>query len=234
MCGRFSATFTFREIKLRWNLQNEISFEPRFNIAPSQKVPIIRSNGDRNEAQLMQWGLVPASALDPRAGNRMINARAETLLEKTSFRELVARRRCLIPADGFFEWRRDGEKTPVWVHLQDRTPFAFAGLWDIWRSRNSPDTLHTFTIITTEANQLIRGIHPRMPVMYDEELGRRWLEQNVGGSAKALAAVLAPLPAECMAVHDVSPLVNAPANDTLECIQPFPPGYLPRGQLSLI
>ena len=234
MCGRFSATFTFREIKLRWNLQNEISFAPRYNIAPSQKVPVILGSGTRREARLMQWGLIPSTAVDPRVGNRMINARAETLLEKPSFRDLVARRRCLIPADGFFEWRCDGEKTPVWVHLKDRAPFAFAGLWDSWRGRNRADNLHTFTIITTEANHLIRGIHPRMPVMYDEAQSRRWLEQSVGGSEKALAAVLAPLPAERMAVHDVSPLVNAPANDTPECIQALPSGYLPRGQLSLI
>jgi putative SOS response-associated peptidase YedK len=234
MCGRFSATFTFREIKLRWNLQNEISFEPRYNIAPSQSVPVILRRGERDEAGLMQWGLVPSSAADPRVGNRMINARAETLLEKPVFRDLVSRRRCLIPADGFFEWRRDGEKTPVCVHAKNGEPFVFAGLWDIWRSLKPAAALHTFTIITTEANDLIRGIHPRMPVIYDQAQSRRWLDGNFGASVKDLAAVLAPWPAERMAVHDVSALVNTPANDTPECIQPLPPGYLPRGQLSIV
>lgn len=233
MCGRFSATFSFREIKLRWNLQNELSFEPRYNIAPSQSAPVILAGGTGREARLMQWGLVPSTAVEPRVGNRMINARAETLLEKPSFRELVSRRRCLIPADGFFEWRRDGEKTPVWVHSKDRQPFAFAGLWDTWRGGKQSGALHTFTIITTQANELLSGIHPRMPVIYDPDQSQRWLEGRFA-SARDLAGVLAPWPAERMAVHDVSPLVNSPANDTVECIQPLPPGYLPRGQLSLI
>jgi putative SOS response-associated peptidase YedK len=234
MCGRFSATFTFREIKLRWNLQNELSFESRYNIAPSQSVPVILQIAERYEARLMKWGLVPSSGAEPRVGYRMINARAETLLEKPAFRDLVSRRRCLIPADGFFEWRRDGEKTPVWVHAKNREPFVFAGLWDSWRSLKAADALHTFTIITTEANELIRGIHPRMPVIYDPAQSRRWLDGSFGPSAKDLAGVLTPWPAERMAVHDVSALVNTPANDTPECIRPVPPGYLPRGQLALI
>ena len=235
MCGRFSATFTFREIKIRWNLPNELSFEPRYNIAPSQSVPVILRNGDRYEARLMRWGLVPSAASDPRVGNRMVNARAETLLEKPAFRELVSRRRCLIPADGFFEWRRHGgQRTPVWVHSKDREPFVFAGLWDTWRSPKQAGALQTFTIITTAANPLLRGIHPRMPVIYDKAQSRRWLEGSFAASGKDFAGVLAPWPAERMAVHDVSAFVNTPVNDTSECIQPLPPGYLPRGQLSLI
>ena len=118
MCGRFSATFTFREIKLRWNLQSDLSFEPRYNIAPSESVPVIVQGEAGNEAQLMKWGLVPSWAPDASVGNRMINARAETLLARPSFRNLVSQRRCLIPADGFYEWRREGNrKVPVWIHL---------------------------------------------------------------------------------------------------------------------
>jgi putative SOS response-associated peptidase YedK len=199
MCGRFSATFSFREIKVRWNLYGDLSFEPRYNIAPSQSVPVILRNGDHNEAKLMKWGLVPSWAPDPSIGNRMINARAETLLEKPSFRNLVSQRRCLIPADGFYEWRREGNrKVPVWIHLKNKEPFAFAGLWDSWRNPQEGDVLHTFTIITTEPNTLLRPIHNRMPVIYDAAMGRQWLEHSFGDWAMTLAAMLQPWPSEFM------------------------------------
>ena len=235
MCGRFSATFSFREIKLRWNLHGDFSFEPRYNIAPSQSVPVIVRNGDQNETKLMKWGLIPSWAPDPSIGNRMINARAETLLEKPSFRKLVSQRRCIIPADGFYEWRREGNgKVPVWIHLKNKEPFAFAGLWDSWRHPQDGAVLNTFTIITTDPNTLVRRMHNRMPVIYDEAMGRQWLEHQFGGSGIRLAAALRPWPAEHMAAHDVLPLVNAPENDSAECIKPLPPGYLPRGQLPLV
>src|SRR5688572_18021307 len=222
MCGRFSATYTFREIKIRWNLQGDFSFEPRYNIAPSQSVPVIVRNGDSNEVKLMKWGLVPSWAPDPSIGNRMINARAETLLEKPSFRNLVSQRRCLIPADGFYEWRREGNrKVPVWIHLKNKEPFAFAGLWESWRNVELGDVLNTFTIITTDPNALVRRIHNRMPVIYDEPMGRQWLEHDHGAWSMGLAAVLRPWPSEYMEAWDVSPMVNAPANDTPECIQPI-------------
>jgi putative SOS response-associated peptidase YedK len=181
MCGRFSATFTFRDIKVRWNLSGDLEFAPRYNIAPSQQVPVIVRNNDRNEAKLMKWGLVPSWAPDPSIGNRMINARAETLLEKPSFRQLVSQRRCIIPADGFYEWRREGNrKVPVWIHLKNKEPFAFAGLWDVWHAFDSGDMLNTFTIITTDPNALVRRIHNRMPVIYDRAIGRQWLEHQFG------------------------------------------------------
>ena len=121
MCGRFSAAYTFREIKVRWNLQGDFSFEPRYNIAPSQSVPVIIQGAHGFEAKLMKWGLVPSWSKEPSVGNRMINARAETLLEKPSFRDLVERRRCVVPADGFYEWRREGNrKVPIWFHLKSR------------------------------------------------------------------------------------------------------------------
>ena len=221
MCGRFSATFSFREIRLRWNLQGDFSFEPRYNVAPSQSVPVIVKGEQGNEAKLMKWGLVPSWASDPSIGNRMINARAETLLEKPSFRNLVSQRRCLVPADGFYEWRREGNrKVPVWIYLKKKEPFAFAGLWDAWRNVELGDVLHTFTIITTDPNALVRPIHNRMPVIYDKEMGRQWLEHQYGSRAMTLAAVLRPWPAELMEAHDVSTVVNSPDNDKPECIQP--------------
>jgi putative SOS response-associated peptidase YedK len=222
MCGRFTASFDYREIKVRWNPQGDPSFfTPRYNIAPSQEVPAIIRKDNRNQAKLMKWGLVPSWAPDPSIGNKMINARAETLLEKPSFKQLVAQRRCLIPADGFYEWRREGNrKIPMWIHLKNREPFAFAGLWDYWRDPAGYKELYSFTIITTEANALLRPIHNRMPVIYDREMGQQWLERRFGGSTKILSAVLQPLPSELMEAHEVSTLVNSPENDRAECIQP--------------
>jgi putative SOS response-associated peptidase YedK len=222
VCGRFSASFQYRDIKVLWSLRGDSTdFAPRYNIAPSQDVPVILRNEDRNELKPMSWGLVPSRTLDRSIGQRMINARGETLLEKISFKQLVARRRCLVPADGFYEWRKEGKrKVPMWIHLKNREPFAFAGLWDYWRDPAGDKELYSFTIITTEANALLRPIHNRMPVIYDKEMGRQWLEESFGDQPMILAAVLQPLPSELMEAHEVSTLVNSPENDSAECIQP--------------
>jgi putative SOS response-associated peptidase YedK len=161
MCGRFTASFNFREIEVCWNIPGGLSiFTPRYNVAPSQEVPVIVRHEQRNKVKIMRWGLVPSWAHDPSIGQQMINARAESLLEKPSFKKLVATRRCLIPADGFYEWRRDGKrKVPLWVYLKNREPFAFAGLWDHWRDPAGEKDLYTFAIITTGANALLRPIH---------------------------------------------------------------------------
>jgi putative SOS response-associated peptidase YedK len=131
MCGRFTASFEFREIKLLFNLQRDLpSSTPRYNIAPSQEVPVIVHNEGVNELKPMKWGLVPSWAPDRSIGDRMINARAETITEKPSFKRLMQQQRCLVPADGFYEWRREGNsKVPVWIYLKKKEPFAFAGLW---------------------------------------------------------------------------------------------------------
>ena len=235
MCGRFSATFSFRDIKVRWNLYGDLEFAPHYNIAPSQSVPVIVKSDRGNEAKLMKWGLVPSWAPDPSIGNRMINARAETLLEKPSFKRLVSERRCIIPADGFYEWRREGNrKVSVWIHLKKKEPFAFAGLWNEWRDRDSRNVLDTFTIITTDPNPLMRPIHDRMPVIYDREMGHQWLEHDYGDSAPVLAAVLRPWPSEPMEAWDVSPSVNSPENDSPACIQPLPPTQPTQAQLPLL
>jgi putative SOS response-associated peptidase YedK len=153
MCGRFTATFEFREIKLLFNLQRDLpSFAPRYNIAPSQEVPVIVPNEGVNELKPMKWGLVPSWATDPSIDG-MINARAETITEKPSFKRLVQQRRSLIPADGFYEWRREGNgKVPVWIHLKKKEPFAFASLWDLWADTHG-QTLYTFTIIASTDSQ---------------------------------------------------------------------------------
>lgn len=221
MCGRFTASFEFREIKVRFNVQRDLPlFAPRYNIAPSQEVPVIVQDEGVNELKPMRWGLVPAWAPDPSIGNRMINARAETVTEKPSFRRLVQQRRCLIPADGFYEWRREGNrKVPVWIRLKKREPFAFAGLWDAWRDPEG-ETLQTFTIITTVPNALLRPIHNRMPVIFDALQAKQWLDPRLSVREADIAAVLAPFPSEQMEAHDVSALVNKPENDHAGCIQP--------------
>jgi putative SOS response-associated peptidase YedK len=216
-----TASFEFREIKLLFNLQRDIPLlTPRFNIAPSQEVPVIVQNEGLNELKPMKWGLVPSWAPDPSIGNCVINARAETLTEKPSFKRLVQQRRCLIPADGFYEWRREGNReVPVWIHLKNKKPFAFAGLWDCWRDAEG-QTLYTFTIITTLPNALLRPLHNRMPVMFDKLSAKQWLDPVFGPSDATLAAILAPYPSALMAVHDVSPVVNKPEYDQAECIVP--------------
>jgi putative SOS response-associated peptidase YedK len=221
MCGRFTASFEFREIKVRYNLGRDLPlFARRYNIAPSQEVPVIVQEDGVNELKPMRWGLVPSWAPDPSIGNRLINARAQTITEKPSFRRLIESRRCLIPADGFYEWRREGSrKVPVWFHLKKKEPFAFAGLWDVWRDVEG-EVLHTFTIITTVPNALLRRIHHRMPVMFDTLQARQWLDPRLSTRDADIAAVLAPFPSELMESHDVSPLVNKPEIDSLDCINP--------------
>jgi putative SOS response-associated peptidase YedK len=223
MCGRFTASFEFREIKVRFRLQNDLPLlARRYNIAPLQEVPVIIQNGGVNQLKRMRWGLVPSWAPDRSIANRMINARAETISEKPSFRRLLERQRCLIPADGFYEWRREGNhKVPVWVHLKKKEPFAFAGLWDLWRDVEG-ETLHTFTIITTVPNALLRRIHNRMPVIFDPLQGRQWLDPRLSTRNADIAAVLGPFPSELMESYDVSPLVNKPEFDSLDCINPIP------------
>jgi putative SOS response-associated peptidase YedK len=229
MCGRFGASFQYHDINVVWNLYGDFSsFFPRYNIAPSQDVPVIVRNEERNDLRPMRWGLVPSWAQDRSIGQRMINARSETLLEKPSFKNLVSTRRCLVPADGFYEWRRKGNrKVPMWIHLKKCEPFAFAGLWDCWLDRDSGSELYTFTIITTRANALLRPVHDRMPVIYDPAMGRQWLEGPFGSRAMDLDLVLQSLPSELMDAHEVSTLVNSPENDTAECIKPESYGRMP-------
>ena len=168
-------------------------------------------------------------------GQRMINARAETLLEKPSFKNLVSARRCLVPADGFYEWRREGKrKVPMWIYLKSREPFTFPGLWDCWLDRDTEPELYSFTIITTRPNGLLKPIHNRMPVIYDKDMGRQWLEESSGDQPMILAAVLRPWPSELMEAHEVSTLVNSPENDTAECIQPVSYGRPIKPQLPLL
>jgi putative SOS response-associated peptidase YedK len=222
MCGRF--TLTLDPVDLReafpWLMVAE-ELKPRFNIAPTQPVAVVANDG-KNRLDFFLWGLIPSWAKDPEIGNRMINARAETLAEKPSFRAAFRRRRCLILADGFYEWQQQTgskAKTPIYIRLKTKKPFAFAGLWENW---NSPDgsQILSCTIITTTPNELLQSIHNRMPVILTPEVYPLWLSPQ-DKYPDELTALLRPYPAEEMTAYPVSRLVNSPENDVAECIQPL-------------
>ena len=219
MCGRFTLTVDpteLRELLALGEVPAEV--QPRYNIAPTQNVPVVTSAQDRN-VQLFQWGLIPSWAKDPSMGGRMINARAETLAEKPSFRGSLKYKRCLILADGFYEWRTSpgGKvKTPYFIHMNDRRPFAFAGLWDSW---NSPDgaQVKSCTIITTEPNDLMTLIHNRMPaILHPRDYGK-WLDPSPQ-TPENLLPLIQPYPADKMNAYPVSTQVNKPENDNPELV----------------
>ena len=218
MCGRYTQTKGPYDIRLQLNIDEFLrEITPRYNISPGQRAPVIVNDG-RVALRLMQWGLVPSWAKDPAIGNRMINARAETLTEKPSFKRLVGKRRCLVLTDGFYEWRREGKrKVPMRFVLKSREPFGFAGLWDSWRKPDGNE-LQSYTIITTQANELLKPIHGRMPVILDKPAQMAWLDPDVT-EPKIVTALLQPFPSELMEGYDVSTLVNSPANDRPECIE---------------
>ena len=220
MCGRFTLTQDPDAFDERFSFTGpDLGWVASYNIAPTQQVVTVTSEGEQNRAQLMRWGLVPFWAKDPSIGSRMINARAETLAEKPSFRTAFKKRRCLVLADGFYEWKRDdGRKRPMRVTVAQEEPFAFAGLWESW-GQGAKDRLLTCTIITTSANGFMGPIHDRMPVILPREAEEAWLDpetEDVG----ALSELLLPYPSDRMQAHEVSTLVNSPRNNSPECIAP--------------
>jgi len=197
--------------------KRKAAFIPRYNIAPTQSVIVVNDTGQRQLVQ-MRWGLIPSWAKDPAIGNRMINARAETLTVKPAFRVALRKRRCLILADGFYEWQKKEKiKQPMFIRLKSREPFGFAGLWEHWNSPEGEEIL-TCTIITTEANELLKQVHERMPVILPREKEDEWLDPNAEPSR--LLELLKPYPSDLMEFYEVSRLVNSPANDTPDCIVP--------------
>ncbi len=222
MCGRFTATFEFSDIRVRLNLDRDLpKYTPRFNIAPRlpRRFPSSSVTVAATSAGSCNGGLIPGWAKDPTIGNQTINARTESLTEKPAFKHLVGSRRCIVPADGFYEWRKEGKrKVPMWVHLKSRKPFGLAGLWDVWCNPDGK-RLESFTIITTEPNELVRPVHNRMPVMLRPEDEEQWLDASRTPFAKA-KSVLKPYPDELMDAHDVSPIVTSAKYDGPECIRP--------------
>ena len=176
MCGRFAFYSPAEATAALFGASGSVDLQPRYNIAPTQMVAAVRDDANDRELVALRWGLVPFWAKDPSIGNRMINARAETVAEKPAFRAAYRRRRCLVLADGFYEWHTEGGvKIPYFISLASDEPFAFAGLWEHWQSKDGEESLQTSTIITTQANQFLTSLHHRMPVILDAEHADRWL-----------------------------------------------------------
>lgn len=216
MCGRYSLTQTAPELATAFDLAEPPAWTPRYNIAPTQILPTIIQTRTGQQFQQLRWGLIPGWAKDPVIGARLINARAETLAEKPSFRAAFKQRRCLVLADGFYEWKRtSGKKQPFYFQRQDRAPFAFAGLWEEWQQQET--TIRSFTIITTQANSLLQPVHDRMPVILTRQAYALWLEPST--PRERLQTLLVPLDPDLMNGYPVSSLVNSPANDQADCIK---------------
>ncbi len=194
---------------------------PRYNIAPGQPVFAVRQNpaaaSPAREGTMLRWGLIPSWAADPAIGNRMINARSESVAEKPAFRAALRRRRCLVAADGFYEWKAEGRgKQPYFIHFSDDRLFAFAGLWESWEGPGH-SSVESCTILTTEANELMLPIHPRMPVILPPKDYEKWLDPSEQGSA-ALLPLLVPYSGGGMEAYPVSRFVNSPSHEAPECL----------------
>jgi len=221
MCGRFTLTVDPADLNETFtDFTFPTGAAPRFNIAPTQPVLVVPNDGS-NKADYYTWGLVPSWAKDPSIGNNLINARAETLAQKPAFRSAYKYHRCLIFADGFFEWQAQPGtkvKVPHYIRLKSEKPFAFAGLWEHWQSPEGSE-IKSATIITTEPNELMARLHNRMPVILPPEAYSRWLDPTPQ-QATDLQDLLVPYPAEEMKAYPISTAVNAPANDRPEVILP--------------
>jgi putative SOS response-associated peptidase YedK len=223
MCGRFTLFEADKILSKEFGVSGVPPLSPRYNIAPSQPIAAVRTphTGAGRELALLRWGLIPSWSKDPAIGNRLINARAETVQEKPSFRNAFRRHRCLIPTNGFYEWqRRERGKQPYFVRMRDGRVFAFAGLWDRWESSDE-DVIETCTILTTAANTVLAPIHGRMPVILPQAEYARWLDPALK-DPDALSPLLVPFPPEEMLAIPVSPRVNAPSTDDEKCIAPLP------------
>ena len=216
MCGRYTLTVNIKTIAEKFGVEPTLETEPRYNVAPTQNVVSIMRNGTTHLAEL-RWGLIPSWAKDESVGSRMINARAETLAEKSSFKGLLRSKRCLIVADGFYEWKQEnGFKTPMYITMKDHEPFAFAGLWDSWKSPDGQQ-LRTCTIITTEPNEVVAPIHDRMPAILLPEARDAWLDTSIKDE-QFLTHWLTPYPSDEMTARAVSRLVNDPKRDSPELL----------------
>ena len=219
MCGRYSLILTIGELQNRFEFDGErLGYAPAYNIAPTHNVLTV-VGGESRRGGYMRWGLIPSWAKDKSIGSRMINARAETVAEKPSFRNALRRRRCLVLADGFYEWQRVGKsKRPMRIVMRSGETFAFAGLWETWKDPEGT-VIPSCTIITTTPNDLLRPIHNRMPVILPRDIEDFWLDESVDNPA-ALTSVLTPYPDDAMETYEVSSLVNSVANGGPEIIEP--------------
>lgn len=230
MCGRYTLVTGWDQLAEEFDLVHVEELRPRFNIAPTQVVPVVRVHSERGVRRLdaLRWGLIPFWAKDSGIGSRMINARSEEAADKPSFRTPLRQRRCLVPCSGFYEWkaldtdasRTKSRKQPYYIRRRDERVFAFAGLWDRWRGSDGA-AIESFSILTTEPNELIRPFHNRMPVILGREDYDLWLDpdvQNVG----RLQRLFRPFPLDELTVFPVGTRVNSPSNDDPSCVQPAP------------
>ncbi len=215
MCGRFTLAKDHDSLQGRF----DFTWAPRYNIAPTQQVFGILRNGEKH-AELLHWGLIPSWAQDPSIGSRMINARAETLSEKPSFRRLFRSRRCLVIADGYYEWRKTaGQRRPMRIVMKSGEAFAFAGLADSWQTPDN-SIIRSCTIVTTMANELLQTIHDRMPVILPREAEELWMDPKVQ-DVELLSPLLVPYATQKMDAYPVSTIVNTVWNDSPACIEPM-------------
>jgi putative SOS response-associated peptidase YedK len=223
MCGRYTVSNPGEILPELLGSEESPAVVARYNLAPSQEAPVVVAGEDGSRRLvMMRWGLVPHWAEDPEIGRRMINARSETAAEKPAFRDSFKRRRCIVAADGFYEWQKvPGGKQPYLIRLDGGAPFGFAGLWDRWHGPRGR-VLETFTILTTTPNELVAPIHDRMPVLLGQEARGDWLARDA--QPAELASIFEPYPAGAMEAFHVSNFVSNPANDSLECLQPVLPG----------
>ncbi|HEY8209268.1 MAG TPA: SOS response-associated peptidase [Myxococcaceae bacterium] len=230
MCGRVTCKTSGKDLQRAFSLIFEpLDLQPRYNIAPTQPLPVVVQRPDRVLAHV-RWGLIPSWASDEKIGNRMINARAETLAQK--FRDALELRRCLVAVDGFYEWKSQGakeKKTPMYIHRQSGAPFAMAGLWERWKSPMG-EVVESGTIITVPPNSLMKGIHNRMPAILPPEAYDEWLDPK-NRDVERLMKLLVPYGREDLEAYSVSPLVNSPANEAPECVVPAAPP--PKQQMDL-
>lgn len=216
MCGRFSLTADEAILNERFRLVGGTEpYVARYNCSPTQNLIVITGQLPRQK-QYFKWGLIPFWAKDEKIGNKMINARAESIEEKPSYRNAFLHRRCLVPADGFYEWKNQNGKTPYRIALKSNQLFAMAGIWEAWKNL-AGTTVFSFSIITTTANEIMNGIHERMPVILPPESEELWLESN---DTNQLRQLLAPYRWDLMVAYEVSKLVNSPGNDNPDLIIP--------------
>ena len=226
MCGRYTLTSSPEALRTLLRYAEQPNFPPRYNIAPTQPIPIVRLVEGQRHFALVRWGLLPSWVKDPKTFTLLINARGESAAEKPAFRAAMKRRRCLIPADGFYEWQAAGErKRPFYVHAKSGKPLAFAGLWETWTGPNGEE-LETAAIVTTHANRTLAAIHERMPVIVPEEAFDLWLN-CAEVDAKTAEALIQPAPDNLLEAYEISTAVNRTANDNPKLLEPIVPGELP-------
>jgi len=229
MCGRYTLTASPEALRALLRYIEQPNFPPRYNIAPSQPIAIVRLVDGRRQFALVRWGLLPSWVKDPKTFSLLINARGESAADKPAFRAAMKRRRCLIPADGFYEWQATGDrKRPFYVHAKSGEPLVFAGLWETWTGPNGEE-LDTAAIVTTRANKTLSVLYERMPVIVPPEAFDLWLNTNEVDAAAA-AALIAPAPDDLLEAYEISTAVNRTANDNPKLLEPVgaaPPAPAP-------